>query len=107
MVKIDNFYRTNEEYISITFVCLRVIDRFRFLSNSSNSLVKTLVYINHKTLQNLKNELIGDDNILKTLIETKTLISKNRYEIDSFEVLKKDLPKENDILQESLKKIYI
>ena len=37
--------KTNEEYISMTFVCIRLVDSYWFLSKSLDSLVKTIVDI--------------------------------------------------------------
>ena len=53
-VKFDIIPETNEEYISMTYGCIRFIDKYRFLSSSLDSLVKTLVDNNQKTLKNLK-----------------------------------------------------
>ena len=41
-VKFDFIPRTNEEYISITYGCIRFIDSYRFLSSGLDSLVKNL-----------------------------------------------------------------
>ena len=41
-VKFHNKPKTNEEYISVTYGCIRFIDSYRFLSSSLDSLVKTL-----------------------------------------------------------------
>ena len=43
--------KTNEEYISVTYGCIRFIDSYRFLSSGLDSLVKTLVDNGHKTLE--------------------------------------------------------
>ena len=48
---------TNEEYISVTYGCINFIDSYRFLSSSLDSLVKTFVDNNHKTIKNLKEEI--------------------------------------------------
>ena len=56
-VKFDIIPKTNEEYISVTYGCIRFIDSHRLLSNGLDSLVKTLVNI-HKTLKDLKKELL-------------------------------------------------
>ena len=53
--------KTNEEYISVTYGCIRFIDSYRFLSSDLDSLVKTLVDNSHKTLKNLKEEIEEDD----------------------------------------------
>ena len=49
-VKIDTLPKTIEEYISVTYGSIRFFDSYRFLSSSFDSLVKTLVQKNHKTL---------------------------------------------------------
>ena len=58
---------TNEEYISVTYGCIRFIDSGRFLSSGLDSLVKSLVDNNHKTLKNLKEEIVDNDEILNTV----------------------------------------
>ena len=50
-VKFGNLPRTNEEYKSVTYGCIRNIDSYRFLSNSSDSLVKTIFDNSNKTLK--------------------------------------------------------
>ena len=42
-IKFEIIPRTNEEYTSVTHGCIRLIDSYRFLSSSLNSLNKTLV----------------------------------------------------------------
>ena len=63
-VKFDILPKTNEQYISVTYCCYRFIDSYRFLSNRSDSLVKTVVDDSNKTLKILKNENIHNDEIL-------------------------------------------
>ena len=41
-VKFDIIPKTNEEYISVTYGCIRFIDSYRFLSSALDSLVKNL-----------------------------------------------------------------
>ena len=41
-VRFEYFPKTNEEHNSVTFVCIRFIDSFRFLSDSLDKLVKNL-----------------------------------------------------------------
>ena len=48
IVKFDIIPKINEEYISLTYGCLRFIDSYRFLSSSLDSLDKTLVDKNKK-----------------------------------------------------------
>ena len=50
--------KKKEDYISVTYGCIRFRDSYRFLSSSLDSLVKTLVDNSHKTLQNLKKNLL-------------------------------------------------
>ena len=68
-VKFDIKPETDEEYISVTYGCIRVIDSYRFLSSSLDSLVKTLVDNSHKTLENLKEEIVDNDEILDIVNE--------------------------------------
>ena len=56
--------KTNEEYISVTYSSIRFIDSYRFQSSSLNSLVKTLVDNSNKTLKNLKNEIVDNDEMM-------------------------------------------
>ena len=56
--------KTNEEFISVIYGCIRFIDSYRFLSSGLDSLVKTLVDNSHKTLENLKKEIVDNDEIL-------------------------------------------
>ena len=46
--------KTNEEYISVTYGCIKFIDSHRLLSSSLDKLVETLVDDSHKSLKNLK-----------------------------------------------------
>ena len=41
-MKFDIFSTTNEEYISVTYGCIRFIDSYRFLAMSLDGLVKNL-----------------------------------------------------------------
>ena len=50
-VNFDIIPKTNEEYISFTYGCIRFIDSYRFLSSGLDSLVRTLVDNSHKTLK--------------------------------------------------------
>ena len=67
-VKFKIIPKTNEEYISVTYGCIRFIDSYRFLSSSLDSLVKTLVDKSNKTLKNLR-EVVDNDEILNIVIE--------------------------------------
>ena len=55
-VKFDISPKTNEEYISVTYGCIRFIDSYRFQSNSLDSLVKTVVDNSNQTLKDLKKK---------------------------------------------------
>ena len=55
-VKFDTTPKTNEEYISVTYGCIRFIDSYRFVSSGLDSLVKTLVDDSHKSLKKLKEQ---------------------------------------------------
>ena len=62
-------YLNNEEYISVKYGYIRFIHSYRFLSSSLVSLVKMLVDNSHKTLKELKEEIVDNDEILKIVIE--------------------------------------
>ena len=94
--------RTNEEHISVTYGCIRFIDSYRFFLSGWDSLVKTLVGNNHKTLKDFEEELVNNDEILNIIDEIKMLITENKYENDSIKDLKKDYPDEIKNLEEAL-----
>ena len=94
--------KTNEEYISVTYGCLRFIDSYRFLSSGLDSLVKTLVDNSHKTLKDFEEEIIDNDEILNIVNEIKMLIKEDKYENDSIKDLKKDYPDKINELEEPL-----
>ena len=58
-VKFDIIPKTNEEYISVPYDCIRPIDSYRFLSLSLVGLVKKL---NEDFLKILKNEFLTNGN---------------------------------------------
>ena len=60
-VEVDNIPKTNEDYISVTYGCIRLIDTYQFLSSSLDSLVRRLVDNSHKTLKDFKEEIVVDD----------------------------------------------
>ena len=100
-VELYNFPKTNEEYISVTHDCFRFIDSYRLLSSSLYSLVKTFVNNKHKTLRKMKDEIVGEYNILNIANEIEKLFNKNRYNNDSIEDLQKDFPYETERLDEA------
>ena len=63
-VEFDIVPKTNEEYISVTYGCIRFVDSYRFLSSILDSLVETLVDNSHKTLKDFKEEIVDNDQIL-------------------------------------------
>ena len=94
-VKFDIIPKKNEENISVTIGCIRFIDSYRFLSSSLDSLVRTLVDINHKSLKKLKKEIVHNDEILDN-------VSKIVEDDRTIEDLKKDCPNESKNLEETL-----
>ena len=103
-VKSDKIPKTNKEYISVTYGCIRFFDSYRFQSSSLDALVKTLVDNSHKTLKDSKEEIVDNDEILKIVKEIeeedKTIKDfKNDYP-DRFKNLKEallDYMGENDL----------
>ena len=94
-VYLDIIPKTNEEYISVTYGCIRFIDSYRFLSSSLDSLVETLVEYSHKTLKNLKEEIVDND-------EKLNIVNKIVEDDRTTEDLKKDYPDEIKNLEEAL-----
>ena len=74
---------------------IRFIDSYRFLSNSLDSLVKTLVDKSHEILKGLKEETVDDDELLSfvNVIEEKDRTIKD---------LKEDYPDKIKELEEDL-----
>ena len=87
--------KANEEYVSVTYGCIRFIDSYRFLSSGLDSLVKTLVDNGHKKLKNLKKEIVDNDEILD-------IVNKIVEEDRTIEGLKNDYPDEIKNLEEAL-----
>ena len=94
-VDFDIIPKTNEEYISVTYGCIRFIDSYRFLSSGLDSLVKTLVDNSHKTLENLKKEIDDNDEILN-------IVDKVEEDDRTIEDLKKGYLEEIENLEEAL-----
>ena len=63
--------KTNEEYVSVTYGCIRFIDMYQFLSSGLDSLVITLVDNSHKTLKDFEEEIVDNDGILNIVDEKK------------------------------------
>ena len=94
--------KTNEEYISVTYGCIRFIDSYRFLSSGLDSLVKTLVDNSHETLKNLKKEIVDNDKILDIVNQIKFIVKEDEYENISIKDLKKYYPDKINELEETL-----
>ena len=94
--------KTNEEYISVTYGCIRFIDSYRFLSSSIDSLVITLVDNSHKTLKDFEEDIVDNEEILNIVNELKMLITEGKYKNDSIKYLKKDYPEKINELEEAL-----
>ena len=105
-VDFDFIPKTNEEYISLTYGCIRFIDSYRFLSSSLDSLVKTLVYNSDKRLKDFKDEIVDNDQILdivSKIEENYTEEILNLEEDDrTIKNLKKYYPEEVENLEEAL-----
>ena len=87
--------KTNEEYISVTYGCIRFIDSYRFLSSGLDSLVKSIVDNSNKKLKDLKKEIVDNDEILDIVNE---IVEDDRTIKD----LKEDYPDEINKLEEAL-----
>ena len=68
-VKFEIIPKTNKEYISVTYGCIRFIDSYQFLSSGLDALVKTLVDNSNKTLGDLKKEIVDNDYILNIVTD--------------------------------------
>ena len=103
-VKCDIIPKTNEEYISVTYGCIRFIDSYRFQSSSLDSLVKTLVDNSNKKLKDLKDEIFDNDEILDIVkkIEKETLNLEEGDDDMTIKNLKKYYPKEIENLEQLL-----
>ena len=58
-IECDIILKSNEEFISVTYGCMKIIDNYRFLSSSLVSLFKTFVDDSHESLNNLKKEIVN------------------------------------------------
>ena len=94
-VEFNIIHKTNEEYIFVTCGCIIFIDSYRFLSSGLDSLVKTLVDNSHRTLKDLKEEIVDIDEIL---IIVNEIVEEDKTVKD----LKKDYPDKIKNLEEAL-----
>ena len=93
--------KTNEEYVSVTYGCIRFLDSDRLFSSSLDSLVKTLLDNSHETLKAFKEEIVDNKNVLNFVIEIKLSIAEDKYKKDSIKDFKKDYPENLIILEET------
>ena len=93
-VDFDIIPKTNEEYISVTYGCIRFIDSYRFLSSGLDSLVKTLVDNSYKTLKNLKKDSVNNDEILDLVNKIE---ENHPEEIENLEEALLNYKGENDL----------
>ena len=104
-VDFDIIPKTNEEYISVTYGCIRFIDSYRFLSSGLDSLVKTLVDNSDKRLKDFKDEIVDNDEILdivSKIEENYTEEIPNLEDDRTIKNLKKYYPEEIENLEEAL-----
>ena len=87
-VKFDIIPKTNEEYISVTYGCIRFIDSYRFLSSKLDNLVEIPAGNSHKTLKGLEEEIIDNDEILKIVNKIKILIKEDKHEKDLKKIIR-------------------
>ena len=94
-VEFEIIPKTKEEYISVTYGCIRFIDSYRFQSSGLDSIVKTLGDNSNKILKDLKEEIDDNDEILNIVNETVE-------EDKTIEDLKKDYPDKIKNLEEAI-----
>ena len=104
-VKFDIIPKTNEEYISVTYGCIRFIDSYRFLSSGLDSLVEALVDNSNKELKDFKEEIFDNDEILKIVNKIEKNYTEEIMNLDEDEKtiknLKKYYPEEIKNLEEA------
>ena len=101
-VEFEIIPKTNEDYISVTYGCIRFIDSYRFLSSGLDSLVKSLIDNSHKTLKEFVQEIGDNDEILNIVKEIKMLITEDKYKKVSIKDIKKGYPDKIKELEEAL-----
>ena len=98
--------KTNEEYISVTYGCIRFIDSYRFQSSSLDSLVKALVDNSNKRLKDFKDEVFDDDEKLDNVSKIEKNYTEEILNLEeddkTIKNLKKYYPEEIEILEEAL-----
>ena len=105
-IKFDIIPKTNEEYISVTYGCIRFIDSYRFQSSSLDSLVKALVDNSNKRLKDLKEEIFDNDEILYIVNKIEENYTEEIHSLEeddrTIKNLKKYYPEEIGNLEEAL-----
>ena len=98
--------KTNEEYISVTYGCIRFIDSYRFLSSGLDSLVEALVDNSNKKLKDFKEEIFDNDEIIKIINKIEKNYTEEIKDLDeddkTIKNLKKYYPEEIRNLEEAL-----
>ena len=103
-VKFDIIPKTNEEYISVTYGCIRFIDSYRFLSSSLDSLVTNLNEDDFKILkkefpdkwQDFKKKLAYPYEYFNSIDDYKKPVHNLKKE-DFFSKLKNKYPDDEEI----------
>ena len=102
-VKFENIPKTNEEYISVRYGCIRNIDSYRFLSESLDKLVKNLDEDDFKILkkefpdkwQYLIKKLAYPYEFFNSIDDYKKPVNVSKKE-DFFNKLKNDYPDDEE-----------
>ena len=103
-VKFEIIPKTNEEYISVRYGCIRFIDSYRFLSESLDNLVKNLDEDDFKILkkefpdkwQYLNKKLAYPYEYFNSIDDYKKPVDNLKKE-DFFSKLKNDYPDDDEI----------
>ena len=88
-MKFDIIPKTNEEYISVAYGCIRFIDNYRFLSMTFDGLVKSL---NEHEFKILKNEFLDEWQYLN---KKEAYPYEYSNSIDDYQKLVNNLKKED------------
>ena len=103
-VKFKIIPKTNEEYITVKYGCIRFIDRYRFLSGSLDKLVKNLDEDDFKILkkkfpdkwQYLNKKLEYPNEYFNSINDYQKPVNNLKRE-DFFSKLKNDYPDDDEI----------
>ena len=98
-VKSDIIPKTNEKHISVTYVCIRFTDSYRFLSDSLDKVTNSFIEIKHKSLKTFKEQFPENFNILTETEEIEFLMSNEKYENESIEKSRKEFPEKKGKLK--------